>query len=294
MSSIGNFLDLVEFRKYQNWYSPPLLGLYIILYDILVDDDEIIRNQGADLTANLLSLMHKHATVDYSDIPLMPVAAGGKLIRILADNYSKSALLVAESIHRITGAKSLLKLGATTPSAHVKDSQDGELVTSEERTVDQGPQLHLGSAGDLVHAAIHQDNSLFAEEKQNLYINPVQDVQRWTQILLGSHSSSWTPYLICSFYKWTMQGLRALHVENRNRYDGPLGWTSKPEVYLLGIRILAAAKVIIRRKAISQSERLQLISLLMTLRETGGTKMLHESWLRLIEEILFYLEAGSS
>jgi hypothetical protein len=86
--------------------------------------------------------------------------------------------------------------------------------------------------------------ALFAEEKQNLYIDDVRETRIWAKVATHMSASAVQEALLSDLTKWTIDGLAALIDNFRYSADGPLGWTSEGNAFLLGLQVVHAAEVL--------------------------------------------------
>ncbi|KAL0930859.1 HEAT repeat protein [Colletotrichum truncatum] len=93
------------------------------------------------------------------------------------------------------------------------------------------------------------DDSLFAVEEQNLFIDEVRESYRWTAVFERSTDADGE-----KLAQWTSDGLDALLKLAREVHtdDGPLGWTSKPDVYAVCARIVLCATALAKTSAGSE------------------------------------------
>ncbi|KAI1098976.1 hypothetical protein F4804DRAFT_323208 [Jackrogersella minutella] len=105
-----------------------------------------------------------------------------------------------------------------------------------------GPSPTSRGGGDWAPAeaqltdAMRFDDALFAVEEQNLYVDEVRESRRWR----GVFSSLPPPPPPATLSAWTRAGLQALGRLLAAQRDGPLGWSSKPEVYAICARVLVS------------------------------------------------------
>lgn len=109
--------------------------------------------------------------------------------------------------------------------------------------------------------AMKFDDSLFAVEEQNLFIDEVREAQRWAVVLETLEWSTEDEVLI-SLTEWMHEGLRQMH-SLASAEDGPLGYASQPQVFAILSRIIQGSAALIRshpdpeqRKKIVESSRL--------------------------------------
>ncbi|KAJ5908778.1 Armadillo-like helical [Penicillium taxi] len=239
---------------------PILLDIYLIMYDMLNDDDEDLRDIAADTASWVLSYSSVSPT---TAIALGPLNASLQLSRFIIDHYSDSLHLSRRLIKYLTG--------------------------QEPRISGSDKQTHLISVADLI-AEYDQDSTvLFVEEKQNLFIDDVREVDVWYQALLRMKRSAYPETLLRQISSWVSEGLS--HISNsvaqRDGGDGLIGWTSKPETFILGIRIFSIASALVSEDFpapnIMDVEQSTLQSQLQSLSQVGKSVSLHDEWLRRIE-----------
>ena len=130
------------------------------------------------------------------------------------------------------------------------------------------------------------DNALFVEEKRNLFIDEVKEAEAWAGGLADLH-----PRLDANFTSdldtWIFEGISALATVARSRTDGPLGWTSKSEVFTIGMRVILAAGYVLRSDEKDGSgTRKERRDALTAFGDVAKEHLVHELWLRELEEIL--------
>lgn len=88
--------------------------------------------------------------------------------------------------------------------------------------------------------AMKEDNALFVEESQNLYIDEVQEIRKWLSFLTNDKDFA----LIIPMHE-VMEGTQSNLRKFRkyvHQYDGPFGWSSKPEVFGILMKVILAAQ----------------------------------------------------
>ncbi|GJC95633.1 heat repeat protein [Colletotrichum higginsianum] len=138
----------------------------------------------------------------------------------------------------------------------------------------------VGARGAQLAKALRFDDSLFAIEEQNLFIDEVRESNRWAAVLedVFSPSSPAVSSSSTALTEWTSAGLDSLlditSPADRDiaADDGPLGWASDPEVYAVCARILLCATALARAGA-AGSELLR--SKLERFRSAGQRARLH-------------------
>ncbi|KAJ0314936.1 hypothetical protein COL5a_012176 [Colletotrichum fioriniae] len=195
----------------------PLLPALIALYDALNDDDDEVRD--------LASLSAKHILSQ----PLAPLDAASSLLSYIAATYRDSPTLHSLLASRLTG----------------QVSSDSTNNTNIETTT---AASQWSTAESQLSAALRFDDSLFAIEEQNLFIDEVRESKRWAavfqDIFSSTSDSASASAARTALTTWTSAGLDALlALTSQPSYadDGPLGWTSDPDVYAVCARVLLAA-----------------------------------------------------
>lgn len=244
--------------------SSEMLRLYLLLYDSLLDDDEIVRESGAATVSKLLVPATSQGISTRSPISFTVPAARHQLLKLLREDYHGSATLWIESWQRIIGCPSI-----------------GERTDTTRFT-------QLPSPKTVLEALRRDDNALFVEEKQNLYIDEAREAELWQAVLISLDRMVWNADALQHLHSWAVKGVDALIEAAQGEEDGPLGWTSKPDVYVLGVRILLAAEaaqlfcqyeaVDVDDKALG--ERLRNLSFL------GQKCSLRPAWMRMLRRIL--------
>ena len=257
-----------------------MLGVYLALYNSLVDDDEDVRDQGARVASTIISkTMATDGDNDTATLSLSPPAARNRLFRFLFESYESSTKLCVESVRRLTGMDS-------APNFFSADMQDDEPETEQGKSV-----LRLRPVADLSLEARTTSTVVFVEERQNLYIDTVSEAESWTGLLLQLDPDAWPSRLVSDLEIWSAEGLEHIIEILQESVDGALNLTSKPEVFTLFTRVLQAAKVVIMRRRTHPSlegngKEHACVELLEKLLELGRSRQLHDLLLYRIETIL--------
>lgn len=214
------------------------------------DDDDEIRSISAQATASLLIVLGVHCPT-YS---LVPIIAQQMLANYMVKRHATDALAIEQAIGRLTG-------GAHFPSVKTQLTQ-----------------------------ALEEDDALFAVEKPNLYIDPVRENFVWSRILQRVNPRALCKEIATTFAKWVMEGIRVLKAHTESTSDGPLGWTSKPEAFALGMRVIRGIEVYLAwRSQDIKGLGVRASEVRRALREwadVGYEKELHPLWLNAIERVL--------
>jgi hypothetical protein len=252
-----------------------LLEVYLALYDILLDDEKEIREKASGLVSWVLSLPNSAVDANKTaDILLTPVAAITRLAEFLATTYNGTMFLCIEGLKRICGI--------VHPSAGCPGFQCGDISLAEFEGA-----LPLVNVEHELRMATMIDSTLFIEERQNLFIDPIQESERWTKVLQKTSMSSLSSEHVVHLEKWVVHGLEVFTAEAVAHTDGPLGWTSKAEVFTLGMRVFFVAQLLLDRLKAEQEDAGggDVRSALMKLLEAGRNNGLHELWLENIKAI---------
>lgn len=189
-------------------------GLCCAVYDLLNDDDEEIRLLAAGITRRILS----RATTQ-KDVDLEPIVAGQKLLSLYTSRAGASPECLLMALDRAYGGPAD---DTVTPVAE---------------------QLAKLS---------HSDTALFAQEKQNLYIDEAQEVRIWSQVtgkLLAEQPSDSAVEPVEVFSRWISNGLEALAARAEAKHDGALGWSTTEEVFALGLRVIHGSEIVLQMKS---------------------------------------------
>ncbi|KAL3417418.1 hypothetical protein PVAG01_11418 [Phlyctema vagabunda] len=203
-AALSSFYD----NKYNVEPSVALLPSLFALYDTLNDDDDEIRDQGAETVSFILGKS------------LVPLAAAKEFLEFLWGVQGASRYFAWNVICRITG---------------------------NEDSASRIEFSHLIPAEMQLGVAMAEDDSLFVEEEQNLFIDEIREAKIWSGFLEKRLHSSWSGG-IALLATWVIDGLEVLNTLV-TKTDGPLGWTSKPSVFAQCMRIVICAKSLLRYQA---------------------------------------------
>ncbi|KAL7822394.1 putative death-receptor fusion protein domain-containing protein [Trichoderma gracile] len=97
---------------------------------------------------------------------------------------------------------------------------------------------------EQLSAALRADDSLFAVEEQNLFVDEVREAHRWSAVFesldWNGEASEQDGKILSRLDEWLCQGLEQMQQLVRQE-DGPLGWASNPHVFAIGTYILRGA-----------------------------------------------------
>ncbi|KAL9058935.1 MAG: hypothetical protein Q9162_001493 [Coniocarpon cinnabarinum] len=229
---------------------PRLLDVLFTLYDAMNDDDDENRSVAAQAAAHLLSVAGMRCPTHHP----VPIIAQQILGKFLVKTYSSDPYMLEQALQRLTCGKGLLSVS--------KQLQD----------------------------ALKNDDTLFVVEKQNLYIDCTRESFFWSRILRHLHPQERARRKVSAFARWIIDAIATLHGHTERGHDGALGWTSKPEVFALGMRVIHAAGVLlawrmhgVKRMGVRSS------GIRIALRawaDIGHENGIHPMWLDAIEEVL--------
>lgn len=140
--------------------------------------------------------------------------------------------------------------------------------------------LELRTVAKLSLDAQTMQIAVFVEEKQNLYIDDVKEINIWADVLVGLDPAAWDATLASALEKWAVEGLTHFLSLFESTTDGALGLTSNPKMYTLIMRVIQATRVSMSRPPL-ESSKLELKEdqcrgFLEKLHELGKRSMLHD------------------
>lgn len=232
-------------------YLPLLLALHMTL----VDDDEEVREVGA------LAAAFAMAEDGAGPQPLVAVDAADALLAWIQRHFGQTNEFHAYVACRLVGIPVVaVDIGV----------QDLDAWTPAEKQFSE---------------ALTVDESLFAVEEQNLFIDEVRETERWVGIfrnlqfdfdefeeedgaikkVLMMDSS------LSALESWTEKALTVLAKEVA-RDDGPLGWASNPAAFALSHRVLTCGSVL---SEVLGLQNKTIARLLQQIQEDGQKSRLH-------------------
>ena len=251
---------------------PALLGPYMVLYGILVDDDEEIRDQGSRTVSSLLSA---HTNTSLS---LSPAVAKSRFLDFLEQKYRGSTTFFVEAVRKLTGISSIYS---------ARSHRYGSDKDDEFRSI----LLQLRPVAELSLEARTTQIAVFVEEKQNLYVDQVLEADGWANILTYMDAAAWEPTVVLALQSWTADGLDYLLDSCEKMSDlEALSLLSIPEMYTLFMRVILCVKILVNGATQMNSERNRgyhdCRALLQKLLELGTQRRLHGLLLDRIRYIL--------
>ncbi|KAJ4414202.1 hypothetical protein N0V85_003254 [Neurospora sp. IMI 360204] len=225
-------------------WSPAFLPALSALYDALIDDDDEVRDLASAAAAPVVGQQ------------MVPPSAADRLAVWMSETFFGEEEFHDHLVFRLTTGNS--------PPVAGKDEE-------------------LTSVAEQLLTALQFDDSLFATEEQNLFIDEVRETRRWQRELIARASASTGSSDIVSkpafakLSKWTEEGLKYLVRLVRENDDGPLGWTSDQHVFAACARVLLCAVAVVR----VVGAELAVGEALKTFREVGEKGGLHGSLLEI-------------
>jgi hypothetical protein len=142
-----------------------------------------------------------------------------------------------------------------------------------------------------------KNTNLFAEEKHNLFIDDAREVIIWSEVLSQLDFRSSDKKLVKGVIEWTTDGIQSLTgAAMEEGADGPLGWTSKPDIFVLGLRVLHVSKVLLQWSKLYPKE-VDVKNLITGMRgfvEQGDVLQLHENWMETAKNVFKNFEDGKA
>ncbi|KAK6439219.1 hypothetical protein LTR95_004568 [Oleoguttula sp. CCFEE 5521] len=233
--------------------APPVLrSLCLLVYDLMNDDDEDIRISAANTAVVILRLRGEHS----GRYGLVPLIAGQRLARTMTKIWPFSRDLAAVVVYKAFGTG---PDGATSVASQL--------------------QRELG-----------QSTELFAEEKQNLYIDEAREVRVWSRVLLQMQHCVIPKALIRYLCLWVAGGLDTLTAHLKQHGDGPLGASTKSEIFCLGLQVMYGAEVLLHlaerglRLSVGPSQLRQWLMEMLVVGESSAMNCLWMTELRRIAD----------
>lgn len=230
---------------------PLFCGLCFGLYDLLNDDDEDVRLRSSRAASRITRVT---AALDEGKI-LDPPYVSEALARWMVKSFSEDSIFVQQAFLR--------GFGISESTSYTLTEQ---LAASEITTF-----------------------ALFAEEKQNLYIDEAREVRLWSRILLTVDPKSVAQSLMSSLSIWVEESLDVLTLKATSKNDGALGWSLNPEVFTLGLCVIYGVEYLLHaaEHGVRLLTRPSTIRLkLAKLGEAATASRVNILWIREIERVM--------
>lgn len=227
-----------------------LIPLTLLVYDLLNDDDDEIRG----LTASVASIIMAASTHRDNVDDLVPLVASKQLLVHLIETCSHDPVLISEAVARLTNSR---------------DQPDAR------------------QAFEVASAA---DTSLFMVEKQNLFIDQQREAGMWADALKRlTRAQRPTTAVRNTLVVWTKIALGLLRERIVSEEDGPLGWASRPDMFIFGMRVWFAVDVVLtweRRYGADNAVVSENMRVLFELVEVMRVQKIHKMWMTTVERML--------
>lgn len=228
------------------------LHMCIATYDLLNDDDEDIRLLAARITCRILAATSNgDEQTEYE-----PIVSSQKLLGLCISRWPEGEDLAATAIWR---------------GFNISEDSSPQPVAEQVAVLSKG------------------DTALFAEEKQNLYIDDAREVRVWSRVAQKMSPKALSGKPMATLAAWVGAGLDALKTQAQTTVDGALGWSSKAEVFTLGLRVIYGAEVLlalVRRGSRIPLEPSSLRKGLYECLEAFDTAHVHPLWRWEVERVL--------
>lgn len=186
--------------------------LLLPVYDCLIDDDPEIRELGSE-TCRMIMQSSGRSTGRLRSV--VPALAGQALGKYLVSRHAGSSIIMVDALRRLT-------------------SQDFRRTDS------------IVSFEGLFKRQLAEIDSLFAAERQNLYVDDVEEARLWSAVLRHMDQRILPKRMIAKFEGWCIAGMKMLLDYSQTNRDGPLGWASKPAMFSLGMRLIQCFAVLLQ------------------------------------------------
>lgn len=194
--------------------------LFSVLYDFLNDDDEEVR----DLAASTVSLIIKPA-LGRVDSQLCPLAACHLFSDYMAQTFASNADFHLLALRRVMFP---ISIGVDVPN-------------------DFAALASCHSVRKQLDLACEESYDLFEEERQNLYLDEVREINIWS-LVLGKILPEWLDDDVrLAVGDWTLRGLIELTAALPRLTSGPFGVLGKLEMLILFMRVIRMAEWSLQR-----------------------------------------------
>jgi hypothetical protein len=227
----------------------------LLTYTALNDDDDEIRDLAIPFAA--LIFQDNNNTV-HSHTGLAPLIASKKLALSLTNKFADSPALCTAAIERMTGSQIL--------DSNIEPPADQRFTTASQ-----------------------ENTALFMVEKQNLFIDPAREAVLWSRVLKRMSKRGITAERAAQLTTWILDSVSLLTHSAASQDDGPLGWTSKPDMFAFGVQVICAADVLLHWRSITRRPPVGgnvLRRALWDWLEAGKKSAMHPIWIDMLEQVL--------
>lgn len=195
------------------------LEVMSVLYDLLNDDDDEIRVSSAEIAAHFID----PAASNISAAEKLSAMASRVSLRMqLLKEFTTSRVLACECLRRLLDVKTIAS------SIHFGSATQNQI---EQYPVAEELQHILAKANDL-----------FAEEKQNLYVDDIAEVKVWAAMLCSIKVESQST-LMTAVKVWVMNGVSSL-IDFLNKSVDNVQIAYNLDLELLLVRVVTMARVV--------------------------------------------------
>ncbi|CAG8975357.1 hypothetical protein HYALB_00005687 [Hymenoscyphus albidus] len=219
-----------------------LLPILIVIYKALNDDDDGVRSLAASAVEELTE---QHIT---------PLGAADILLQYIGKHYSRSSTFAHNILEHVTGR--------------------GLLILPRQA----GREFDLASH---FRKSMMPDNSLFVEERQNLWVDPVRECRRWYDQWRALSVNS-DRVILGRLVKFATSGFQVMTDQLLLEGDGPHGWTFKYDVFSICISIITSANIVLtacnenrHEGHITEEQRTNMMSAMQEFVEQADKSSLH-------------------
>lgn len=130
------------------------------------------------------------------------------------------------------------------------------------RVIGQVENQRWKAASDELTVALKFDDSLFAIEEQNLFIDEVRETVRWLDVFENLFWAE-NEVSVTTLSAWMGDGLDQLQVLLKTP-DGPLGWASNPHAFAICTRIIRGAMSLAKIDVKTKEKLLPIVTLVQS------------------------------
>ena len=196
------------------------LAIYSVLYDLLNDDDDETRDVATSVVSHIMSSNTKEIT---KASRLSALANSKELRHFLLEQFHQDQTLIYEALGRV-----MFKCN---------DKHDARLSYST--------LVARHSVEHSVEVAHSHSDAVFIEEKQNLCVDDIREIEDWSEMLKDLSLLGIRKEDLRLLGDWVIYGLRHLkHQLTIVNLDGPLGFTSNLEVLTVYMRVVHVARIL--------------------------------------------------
>ncbi|PWY74362.1 HEAT repeat protein [Aspergillus heteromorphus CBS 117.55] len=270
ITSISTFARILRPASKTPLTTRATLEIYLVLYDILNDDDEELR----DLAASTASWILSYSSISPAkSVTLSPLNASTLLSTFLTTTFASSRPLSTRITSYLIDDAPRLSSAGTSTSTSTNPNQPPHLPV-ETRLSDLRKESTI----------------LFEEEKQNLFIDEVREIDLWSSSLSQFSVSAFDPTQVETMYDWILDGVSCLTaiLDKEEGRDGLLGWVSKPQTFVLGVRLFGVAGVLANgavKEMLAEEKRSVLKERLGGLLLRAERGLVHRDWIERIGKV---------